>query len=513
MQTQTGKIENKWPLISVITPTLNRGGLIENAIQSVLNQNYPHVEHIIVDGGSTDETLEILAKYSHLKVISEPDRGIADAMNKGIRESRGEIIGILNSDDTYAEEILGEVGRIFAENPDVDTVAGGALVYEESKSGQKKITLDFTNEEHVGLSYKAVTLDGGCINPRFFRRDVYRDVGLFNTQYRLAGDRDFLIRASMANLKEVKIPKLVYWYRSHPGSLTFGPNPSPEAQDEMLKILEHYARDMSVPQPLRQQARSSHSRRMTRTVALLLYQGKFAKAAGYIIRGLKTNPNWLFIIPVQLLQALGRRIQSLPQRLKHHEIVGDSEPPFKRLWRINRYRLAQELSLTPNRETKYGKRQEDTIKKYKKYLKGRILSVGCGDGYELELLKREGLEVKGIDVSRRNLRRAKKRGTEVILGFQEEIPFPDKSFDTILSSHTLEHSYNREKTAREMRRVARRAVVIVPIEPEADPKAVHASPFHSGEDLINLFKDKGTIVKAEPLQRLQQEYAIVVDFN
>ena len=304
------------PTISIITPTLNRADLIEDAVQSVLDQNYPRTEHIFVDGGSTDETLKVLSKYSHLKVISEPDRGIADAMNKGVRQARGEIIGILNSDDIYADGVFMEVARQFAKDPDVKTVSGGALVYEKAKDGQKKIILDFTNEDQIGLSYKAVTLDGGCINARFFHRNVYKNVGLFDTQYQIAGDRDFLIRAAMAKLKEVKIPKLIYWYRSHPSSLTFGPNPSLEAQDEMLKILERYAKDKSVPQALQQHAKSSHSRRMTRTIALLISRKQFAEAVRYAVRGLKANPNWVFILPVQLLQALKRRIQSLPQRFR-----------------------------------------------------------------------------------------------------------------------------------------------------------------------------------------------------
>jgi len=197
------------PTISIVTPTLNRGELIESAIQNVLEQNYPKVEHIIVDGGSTDETHTILTKYTHLKIISEPDDGIADAMNKGIRASKGEIVGILNSDDTYADDILQEIGKIFAKNPDVETVGGGALVYEEAENGERMVLIDFTADENIELSYKAVTLDGGCLNPRFFRREVYEKIGLFNTRYKIAGDRDFLIRAAMGNLKEIRLPKLI----------------------------------------------------------------------------------------------------------------------------------------------------------------------------------------------------------------------------------------------------------------------------------------------------------------
>jgi glycosyltransferase involved in cell wall biosynthesis/2-polyprenyl-3-methyl-5-hydroxy-6-metoxy-1,4-benzoquinol methylase len=89
------------PLVTIITPSYNQGPYIEETIQSVLNQDYPRIEHIVVDGGSTDETLSVLKRYPHLKWVSEPDRGQSHAINKGFQIARGEIIAWLNSDDTY----------------------------------------------------------------------------------------------------------------------------------------------------------------------------------------------------------------------------------------------------------------------------------------------------------------------------------------------------------------------------------------------------------------------------
>jgi glycosyltransferase involved in cell wall biosynthesis len=87
--------------ISIITPSFNQGKFIEDAIQSVLNQNYQDVEHIVIDNCSTDNTMEVLKKYPHIKFISEPDQGQSDALNKGFRLATGEIIGWLNCDDFY----------------------------------------------------------------------------------------------------------------------------------------------------------------------------------------------------------------------------------------------------------------------------------------------------------------------------------------------------------------------------------------------------------------------------
>ena len=85
--------------LSIITPTLNRAHFLEEAIESVRAQDFPDCEHLIVDGGSTDGTLEMLARHPHLRVVSEPDRGLYDALNKGLRLGSGEIVGLLNSDD------------------------------------------------------------------------------------------------------------------------------------------------------------------------------------------------------------------------------------------------------------------------------------------------------------------------------------------------------------------------------------------------------------------------------
>jgi glycosyltransferase involved in cell wall biosynthesis len=101
----------RWPRISIVTPSFNQGRYIGDTIESVLAQDYPDVEHIVIDGRSTDETLEIVAQYPHLKIVSEADRGHADAINKGFRLATGDIWGFLNSDDTLAPGALKRVGR------------------------------------------------------------------------------------------------------------------------------------------------------------------------------------------------------------------------------------------------------------------------------------------------------------------------------------------------------------------------------------------------------------------
>jgi Glycosyltransferases involved in cell wall biogenesis len=93
--------ERDLPIVSIVTPSLDQGRFIEETIKSVLEQDYPRLEHIVVDGGSTDETLDVLRRYPHLTWISEPDAGQADAVNKGFGMARGDVFGWLNADDLY----------------------------------------------------------------------------------------------------------------------------------------------------------------------------------------------------------------------------------------------------------------------------------------------------------------------------------------------------------------------------------------------------------------------------
>ena len=100
-----------WPRISIVTPSFNQGHYIAATIESVLAQQYPDFEHIIIDGGSSDITLDVLQRYPHLHVISEPDRGHAHALNKGFRLATGEHPGFLNSDDTLLPHALHRVAK------------------------------------------------------------------------------------------------------------------------------------------------------------------------------------------------------------------------------------------------------------------------------------------------------------------------------------------------------------------------------------------------------------------
>src|SRR5687767_13192087 len=121
------RMPENWPKISVVTPSYNQGRFIERTITSVLNQGYPNLEYFVFDGGSTDETLDVLRRYSgSIQWISEKDEGQAHAVNKGLRASTGEIVGWLNSDDIYYPGALRTVAARFQADRTVDLIYGRA---------------------------------------------------------------------------------------------------------------------------------------------------------------------------------------------------------------------------------------------------------------------------------------------------------------------------------------------------------------------------------------------------
>ena len=203
--------------ISVITAVFNRINSIPLAVDSIRSQSYSNIESIFIDGLSTDGTAEFLkANLRGSDVfMSEPDEGIYDAINKGIRHSSGEIIGLLHSDDVYASDfILAEVASEFAD-PNLDAVYADAIFV---KRGKPNNIVRHYRSDRFSLN----SLPWGWMPAHttiFFRREVFKRFGLYKTDFKIAADIDFVARVfGSENFKSVYVPKV--WVKMCTGGVS-----------------------------------------------------------------------------------------------------------------------------------------------------------------------------------------------------------------------------------------------------------------------------------------------------
>lgn len=205
-----------WPKISIVTPSYNQGKFIEETIRSVLLQGYPSVEYTIIDGGSTDNSVEIIKKYQKWLTywVSEPDKGQSHAINKGFEKATGEIYAWLNSDDTYMPWAVETAVKYLTENSDVDMIFGDCDIVDEHshKTGR-----------YPAAEFNLVDLVRGInMIPQptvFLRRRVIDNVGYLDTNLHLAMDYDFWLRVALRS-RIVYVPQLLANFRLCAGTKT-----------------------------------------------------------------------------------------------------------------------------------------------------------------------------------------------------------------------------------------------------------------------------------------------------
>jgi glycosyltransferase involved in cell wall biosynthesis len=182
-------------LITVITPSFNARATIEQTLASVRAQDHPDVEHLVVDGGSTDGTVDVLRAAQGVRWISEPDRGLAHAMNKGIAMATGEVVGELNADDVYLPGALEAVAAGFAARPGAEWLTGRCPIID---AGGREIRRPVTAYKNALLRRYSLGLylthNFVSAPATFFRTDVLREIGGFDERYRISVDYDLQLK-------------------------------------------------------------------------------------------------------------------------------------------------------------------------------------------------------------------------------------------------------------------------------------------------------------------------------
>jgi glycosyltransferase involved in cell wall biosynthesis len=206
------------PLVSIITPVLNRIDTIEASLASVSNQTYGHIEHILVDGGSTDGTLEFLSQYRPphpFRWISEPDNGMYEAINKGMSLSRGEVLAYLNSDDLYLPWSVDVA--VQAMQPGTELVYGDLGILAAKGNGAAgAFAIQFYPEFELRHYSFVSTLGQPTV---FWRRSLTERIGPFDTRYRLIGDCEYWLRAAINGAKLKHVPEVLAVQVEHGSTL------------------------------------------------------------------------------------------------------------------------------------------------------------------------------------------------------------------------------------------------------------------------------------------------------
>jgi glycosyltransferase involved in cell wall biosynthesis len=204
-----------WPRISIVTPSYNQGQFIEETIRSVLLQGYPNLEYIVIDGGSTDGSAEIIRKYeSHLAYwVSEPDGGQANAINKGFKSVTGEVLAWLNSDDIYTPGAIYEAAEYFGKHAECQVAHGKTDIVDA-----EGLLIGNCSSEPFDLEQ---LLSGNSIPQpsTFFRRDVFESVGGLDESFQFCLDYDLWLRIATLSSFDY-VPRLWAKFRRHPTSKT-----------------------------------------------------------------------------------------------------------------------------------------------------------------------------------------------------------------------------------------------------------------------------------------------------
>ncbi|MEM9923967.1 MAG: glycosyltransferase family 2 protein [Cyanobacteria bacterium P01_D01_bin.50] len=233
-------------MISIITPVYNGEKFIEFCIKNVIAQNCPDMEHIIVDGGSTDKTVELIEhyaqNYSHIRWISEKDKGQSDAMNKGIGMAKGEILSFLNVDDYYEPNVLNRVLQIFKTLPDPSLLVGNCKIWNDE---EEMIQINKPQKMHFHDLLLGWDINPFPANPSayFYHSSIHEKIGLYDIEDRDAMDLHFI-------LKTVQVATVKYvdetWgnFRVIEGTKTFNSNQSGETLKRIRRILDSYRQNL-----------------------------------------------------------------------------------------------------------------------------------------------------------------------------------------------------------------------------------------------------------------------------
>ncbi|MFC1917413.1 glycosyltransferase family 2 protein [Chloroflexota bacterium] len=287
------------PLVSVITPSYNTGRFIEETILSIKNQTYPHIEHIIMDGGSTDETLDIIRKYEgtyDMRWVSEPDKGQSDAINKGWRMAKGGILCWLNSDDSYLPDAVTTAVKYLEEHQDAVMVYGECNIIDECSTVTGRC-------QAKPFSFRKMLCRGNVVPQpaSFWRRVVLERVGELDTGLHYVMDFDYWLRIAL-EYQIAYVPKYLANFRHCPGTKSI--SQSAKFAHDQLYVLDKLFAIPELPDKVKKLKSCAYGMVHFKIGAGYYAQRQMGQAREHLFKAIGLNPGIItesYIIPYLLL--------------------------------------------------------------------------------------------------------------------------------------------------------------------------------------------------------------------
>jgi glycosyltransferase involved in cell wall biosynthesis len=260
--------------LTIVTPSFNGIHTIRETLESVARQDYSHIEHLVLDGGSTDGTIGIIKEFPNIRWVSEKDEGHYHAMNKGIEMASGEVIGILNADDCYCEGVLKKVAAAFEANPDLEALFGN-FIFVDGDGREILRREEACWDRQIVLFGFALALQQAL----FVRKSVYQRIGLLrHKDFKNICDFEFLTRMAMANCNVDHLRDYVVRYRYH----THGQSADKRVVANMARETIQFRREYGLPVGAWGKVLSSYAR-IKRQAEKLYYLGKCDLVPGRIL--------------------------------------------------------------------------------------------------------------------------------------------------------------------------------------------------------------------------------------
>jgi glycosyltransferase involved in cell wall biosynthesis len=294
--------------VSIITPLLNRADALKDALASVAEQG-PGVEHIVVDGGSTDGS-QAVAATAGSRLLRCPGSSIYEAINIGLAHATGQLICLLNSDDRLESRAVEYMRAAFTSDPSLELVRGRAKI--ETRRG------NLLESATPPISLRSVLLGVPNINACCINMSLIRRLGTFDTRYKISADRQWLARAMLLGARTAELDRPVYVYRSHPGSLTIGPDKPARRRwiSEHLAWSRALLADDRISIEHRSALQAFYAKESAHLCAVDLIRWDLVAAARTMTSSFNADPLWPARALGPLAEIVFRRISSALDRMQ-----------------------------------------------------------------------------------------------------------------------------------------------------------------------------------------------------